>query len=308
VATPTAKGDQGHQGHQRMGPAAGNILQEAKVLVALLIPCPPDPFISLQPFNTVTMIGLKFASLFGLAIIFALSVTVEAAAATSSAEDKKHHGARGLANEGNMKVAICHIPPDDPSNFHTIMFSENDKAAHMAHGDLEGSCNENCMTLCPCLEAEANDCEEVRCSTCNPSASPSDVPSKLPSESPSESPSENPSESSDENPKCEEASCGSFVPCEEQAGSCTFADPGYCFAISNDGLTVSGGICARSTSFAPLQNCYDGVCPPDSVCSINTCCGVPICYPSIYFCSSNSGRNLEQDYELEWEGPTTAHL
>ena len=146
------------------------------------------------------MIGLKFATLFGLAILSALSVTVEAAAATSrSDEDKKHHGVRGLAVKGG-KVEICHIPPDDPSNFHTIMFSENDKAAHMAHGDLEGSCNANCMTLCrPCLEAEADfgDCEEVRCPTCNPSESPSDVPSKLPSESPSESPSENPSESSE---------------------------------------------------------------------------------------------------------------
>ena len=278
----------------------------------MLIPCPLLTLSSLFNLSTtVTMIGLKFATLFGLAILSALSVTVEAAAATSrSDEDKKHHGVRGLAVKGG-KVEICHIPPDDPSNFHTITISTNAKAAHMAHGDLEGSCNANCMTLCrPCLEAEADfgDCEEVRCPTCNPSESPSDVPSKLPSESPSESPSENPSESSDENPECEEASCGSFVPCEEQAGSCTFADPGYCFAISNDGLTVSGGICARSTSFAPLQNCYDGVCPPDSVCSINTCCGVPICYPSIYFCSSNSGRNLEQDYELEWEGPTTAHL
>ncbi len=180
-----------------MGPA-GNILREAKVLVALLIPCPPDPFISLQPFNTVTiMIGLKFASLFGLAIIFALSVTVEAAAATSSAEDKKHHVVLGLAKEGNKKVAICHIPPGDPSNFHTIMISENAKAARIAHGNLKRSCNNNCIKLCPCLETAASDCEEVRCPTCNPSASPSDVPSKLPSESPSESPSENPSESSE---------------------------------------------------------------------------------------------------------------
>ncbi len=86
------------------------------------------------------MIGLNFASLFGLAILSALSVTVEAATATTSAEDKKHHGVRGLANEGDAMVEICLISPDDPSNFRTFMINNNAKAARMAHDDLEGSC------------------------------------------------------------------------------------------------------------------------------------------------------------------------
>ncbi len=187
------KGIKGIKGINEWGLLLATFCGSQRCLFALLIPCPPDPFNSLQRFNTVTMIGLKFASLFGLAIIFALSVTVEAADATSrSAEDKMHPGVRGLAVQGE-KVNICHIPPADPSNFHTIMISTNAKAAHMAHGDLEGSCNKHCMKLCPCLEAEASDCEEVGCPTCNPSESPSDVPSEHPSESPSESPSNVPS-------------------------------------------------------------------------------------------------------------------
>ena len=152
------------------------------------------------------MIGLKFATLFGLAVISALSVTVKAAAATSrSDKDKKHPGVRGLAVQGET-VKICHIPPDDPSNFHTIMISTNAKAAHMAHGDLEGSCNENCMTLCPCLEAKASDCEEVCCPTCNPSETPSQNPTCNPPETPSQNPSEKPTESPSEKPS-------SSVPC-----------------------------------------------------------------------------------------------
>ena len=38
------------------------------------------------------------------------------------------------------KVEICHIPPGNPDNFHTITISENAFAAHLAHGDLSGAC------------------------------------------------------------------------------------------------------------------------------------------------------------------------
>ena len=38
------------------------------------------------------------------------------------------------------KVEICHIPPGDPEDFHTITISENASAAHLAHGDLAGAC------------------------------------------------------------------------------------------------------------------------------------------------------------------------
>ena len=43
---------------------------------------------------------------------------------------------------GGVKVQVCHVPPDDPSNFHTITVSENALAAHLAHGDLPGSCDD----------------------------------------------------------------------------------------------------------------------------------------------------------------------
>jgi hypothetical protein len=41
----------------------------------------------------------------------------------------------------NAKVEICHIPPDNPYNFHTITVSENALEAHLAHGDFKGLCN-----------------------------------------------------------------------------------------------------------------------------------------------------------------------
>lgn len=40
------------------------------------------------------------------------------------------------------KVTICHIPPDNPENLHTISVSENALAAHLAHGDEVGACED----------------------------------------------------------------------------------------------------------------------------------------------------------------------
>lgn len=41
---------------------------------------------------------------------------------------------------GNGKVDICHIPPGNPSNAHTINVSNSAVPAHLAHGDRMGTC------------------------------------------------------------------------------------------------------------------------------------------------------------------------
>ena len=38
------------------------------------------------------------------------------------------------------KVTICHIPPGNPGNAHTIRVSQNAVPAHLAHGDTLGPC------------------------------------------------------------------------------------------------------------------------------------------------------------------------
>ncbi len=40
----------------------------------------------------------------------------------------------------NEKVTICHIPPGNPANAHTITVSANALDAHLAHGDTQGPC------------------------------------------------------------------------------------------------------------------------------------------------------------------------
>ncbi|HXV66184.1 MAG TPA: hypothetical protein VD731_02990 [Nitrosopumilaceae archaeon] len=48
-------------------------------------------------------------------------------------EDEDDHGKKD-------KITICHIPPGNPSNAHTISVSGNAKNAHLAHGDTLGEC------------------------------------------------------------------------------------------------------------------------------------------------------------------------
>ncbi len=44
-------------------------------------------------------------------------------------------------------VTICHIPPGNPANAHTITISVNALPAHLAHGDYIGSCQGNGGTI-----------------------------------------------------------------------------------------------------------------------------------------------------------------
>src|SRR5262245_33074672 len=39
------------------------------------------------------------------------------------------------------KVAICHIPPGNPANAHTLTLPEPAIRAHLGHGDVPGACS-----------------------------------------------------------------------------------------------------------------------------------------------------------------------
>jgi len=49
-------------------------------------------------------------------------------------------GATGVYAAGNTKVTICHIPPGNPENAHTIVVNQSAVAAHLEHGDTLGPC------------------------------------------------------------------------------------------------------------------------------------------------------------------------
>ena len=39
------------------------------------------------------------------------------------------------------RVEVCHVPPGNPANAHTIRISPNALWAHLRHGDVPGACN-----------------------------------------------------------------------------------------------------------------------------------------------------------------------
>jgi len=82
------------------------------------------------------------------------------------------------------KVDVCHIPPGDPSNLHTITISEHALQAHLAHGDFLGDCS---AAPCPCMRipqfnellANANFCaagSELRIVSTEPFTDPPTAP------------------------------------------------------------------------------------------------------------------------------------
>jgi len=55
-----------------------------------------------------------------------------------SAEGSSHDGLAPALDGG--KVAVCHIPPGNPANMHTIVVGAAAVKAHLAHGDKLGAC------------------------------------------------------------------------------------------------------------------------------------------------------------------------
>lgn len=67
--------------------------------------------------------------------------------------------------QGETQVTLCHVPPDNPGNAHTISVGESAVGAHLAHGDRLGSCSGTCPPSCTevnevsCADGADNDCD-----------------------------------------------------------------------------------------------------------------------------------------------------
>lgn len=67
----------------------------------------------------------------------ASSSNASTSAGNSAARGNQQSSARKQYQE---KVVICHRPPGNPENAHTISVSQNAVPAHLAHGDTLGPC------------------------------------------------------------------------------------------------------------------------------------------------------------------------
>lgn len=152
------------------------------------------------------------------------------------------------------KVEVCHIPPGNPANFHTITISENALAAHLAHGDMEGPCKEICHILCSdnnrCTIDYEGNCEETGC---------------LPLD-------DRPPVNCDDGDVCTEDES-----CDPIEGCANAPQPGN---ICDDGdACTDGDVCDEEGKCAGIgrENCciYVGDCDDGDLCTNDFCNGVP---------------------------------
>lgn len=149
------------------------------------------------------------------------------------------------AQAGSPKVSVCHIPPDDPANYHTIRISQNALVAHLAHGDLPDACNALCAEICDdgdaCTIDDTDDCEQQGCPA---------VPEPV---------------NCDDGLNCTEDTCDSASGCSNVALVCLPSDLCHSSACAEP-----EGLCAEVEFVCP-----DGeACNPDSGdCETTSFCG-----------------------------------
>lgn len=64
------------------------------------------------------------------------------------------------------KVEVCHIPPGNPANAHTINVSQNALPTHLAHGDYELDATGICCAVYPRCLWNARNCADDCAETC----------------------------------------------------------------------------------------------------------------------------------------------
>ncbi len=180
--------------------------------------------------------------------------------------------AEPAAAAGNAKVEICHIPPGNPANFHTITIGENAISAHLAHGDLAGPCDAACATLCDdgdaCTIDDSADCEQQGCPTTR-----------------------EPVDCNDQN-ACTADTCDPVTACVntpfvgaacDDGNVCSGPDvcnaDGLCTGEANEGCCFSDAdcsadLCRRASCNLDTNRCGDApvVCIPPDLCTIKSFC------------------------------------
>jgi hypothetical protein len=176
--------------------------------------------------------------------------------------------------QSSAKVQVCHRPPGNPANYHTITISANALASHLAHGDLPGACEDQCEALCndgnACtVDAGTFDPATKRC-VCSPT--PVDC---------------------DDSNTCTADSCNPATGCVntpvaglacDDGNTCTTAEAcnaeGQCGGGTQvPGCCVTDNQCDQSNQCAP-QACEGNTCVTQPVVCPGDACSVAACDPA----------------------------
>ena len=146
------------------------------------------------------------------------------------------------------KVQICHIPPGNPTNFHTITVNQKAVDEHLAHGDKLGACGAHCESLCN----DGNACTVDRC---------------LPGTETCQPPAQRPAVDCNDSETCTTDSCNPASGCVytprtgascSDGNDCTGSD--QCNASGQCGGTPITGCCLNNAD-----------CNDDKACTVDTC-------------------------------------
>lgn len=74
-------------------------------------------------------------------LVAAMLISLVTAVACVAESEDVGEGSAAVGG-GTTKVAVCHIPPGNPANAHTIVVGEPAVQAHLAHGDTLGECTD----------------------------------------------------------------------------------------------------------------------------------------------------------------------
>jgi Dictyostelium (slime mold) repeat len=142
------------------------------------------------------------------------------------------------------KVEVCHRPPGNPGNSHTIIVNERALPAHLAHGDTVGDCVSGCREDSEC--DDGNLCTDDVCRADGTCAS--------------------------ETVDCDDGNVCTLDSCDASQGCLTLPNDG---AVCDDGSDCTQGDTCLATecSGTPVEDCcvYDADCEDGDLCSSDFC-------------------------------------
>jgi hypothetical protein len=78
----------------------------------------------------------------GLAAFALIGCNIGNPTASSDDASLRLQGSAANGSDSAKKVTICHLPPGNPENAHTLSVGAPAVKAHLAHGDYLGACAE----------------------------------------------------------------------------------------------------------------------------------------------------------------------
>jgi hypothetical protein len=157
------------------------------------------------------------------------------------------------------ELEICHFPPGNPANFHTITIGASALPAHLAHGDFGGPCPNDCSLFGSiCDDGDACTADTCRADGSCAHSSPMD---------------------------CDDGNPCTADSCDALTGTCVNAPlPGTTTCDDHDVCTGPVDHCdptgqCRGTPIA-------GCCTADATCNDDNACTVDTCDPATHTCTN----------------------